>query len=74
MAQAKVGGLTISELRELVREIIIQTLQEMLGDPDKGLELRDDFVVELQRSLEAVEAGGKTEPVQEVAAKLGLTW
>jgi hypothetical protein len=74
MAQAKVGELTISELRELVREIIIQTLQEMLGDPDKGLELRDDFVVELQRSLEAVEAGSKTEPVQEVAAKLGLTW
>jgi len=74
MARSKVADLTISEFRELVREVVIQTLSEMLGDPDEGLQLRDDFTEELRRSLAAVEAGGKTVPVQEIAERLGLTW
>ena len=74
MADSKVADLTVQEFKELVREIVIQTLLEMLGDPDEGLELRDDFAAELQRSLAAVEAGDKTIPVQEVATRLGLTW
>ncbi len=74
MAQTRVADLTIDELRELVRETVIQTLQDMLADPDEGLELRDDFAAELERSLAAMVAKGKTVPVQEVAARLGLTW
>ncbi len=74
MADPKVADLTVQEFKALVREIVIQTLLEMLGDPDEGLELRDEFAAELQRSLATVEAGGKTIPVQEVATKLGLTW
>ncbi len=74
MADSKVADLTVQEFKELVREIVIQTLMEMLGDPDEELELRDDFAAELQRSLATVEAGGKTIPVQEVATRLGLTW
>jgi hypothetical protein len=74
MADSKVADLTVQEFKELVREVVIQTLLEMLGDPDEGLELRDDFAAELQRSLATVEAGGKTIPTQEVATRLGLTW
>jgi len=74
MADTKVADLTIQELKDLVREVVIQTLFEMFGDPDEGLELRDDFAAELQRSLKTVEADGKTIPVQEAAARLGLTW
>lgn len=74
MADSKVTELTVQEFKELVREVVIQTLLEMLGDPDEGLELRDDFAEELQRSLATVEAGGKTIPVQEVAARLGMSW
>ncbi len=74
MARSKIADLTIDEFRELVREVVIQTLSEMLGDPDEGLELHDDFAKELQRSLAAVKAGGKTVPVEEVAERLGLTW
>ncbi len=74
MADPKVADLTVQEFKALVREIVIQTLLEMLGDPDEGLELRDEFAAALQRSLATVEAGGKTIPVQEVATKLGLTW
>ena len=74
MAHSTVADLTIDEFKKLIREVVIQTLSEMFSDPDEGLELRDDFQVELQRSFAAVQAGGKTIPVQEVAAKLGLTW
>jgi hypothetical protein len=70
----KVADLTINEFRELVQEVVIQTLSEMLGDPDEGLELRDDFAEELKQSLANVEAGDKTVPAQKVAERLGLTW
>lgn len=74
MADPRVADLTIEEFRELVRETVVQTLLEVLGNPDEGLELRSEFVEELQCSLKAVESGGKTAPVQKVAARLGLTW
>ncbi len=74
MDDSKIADLTVREFKELVREVVIQTIREILGDPDEGLELRDDFAEELKRSLATVEAGGKTMPVEEVASKLGLTW
>ncbi len=69
----KVADLTIDEFRELVQEVVIQTLSEMMSDPDEGLELRDDFVEELKQSIADVKAG-KTVPAQKVAERLGLTW
>ena len=74
MTQTTVADLTIDEFKNLVREAVAQTLGEMLGDPDEGLELRDDFRAALQRSLASVEAGGRTISAHEVAAKLGLSW
>ena len=74
MTSSKVADLTIDEFRDLVRAVVIQTLSEMLDDPDEGLELRDDFTEELQDSLNAVKIGGKTTSVQQVVEKLGLTW
>ena len=70
----KVADLTIDEFREIVQEVVIQTLSEMMIDPDEGLELRDDFVEELKQSIADVKAGGKTVPAQKVAERLGLTW
>ena len=70
----KVADLTIDEFRKLVQEVVIQTLSEMMVDPDEGLELRDDFVEELKQSIADVKAGGKTVPAQKVAERLGLTW
>ena len=74
MAHSTVADLTMDELKTLIREVVTQTLTEMLGDPDEGLELRDDFETALQRSLASVEAGGRTSPAQQVATKLGLSW
>ena len=74
MTPAKVADLTIDEFRDLIRAVVMQTLSEMLDDPDEGLELRDDFAEELLGSLATVETGSKTTSAQKVAEKLGLTW
>ena len=74
MTPSKVADLTIDEFRDVIRAVVIQTLSGMLGDPDEGLELRDDLAEELLRSLATVETGSKTTSAQEVAEKLGLTW
>ncbi len=70
----KVADLTVDEFKALIREVVIQILEELLGDPDRGLELREDFAEELRRALAAFQAGGKTTPAREVAERLGLTW
>ena len=49
--------------------------EEFYGqDPDEGLELRDEFVAELQQTIADVKAGGKTTPAEKVAEELGLNW
>ncbi len=74
MPNPTVADLTVEEFRELVREVVLQTLAELLRDPDQGLALREEFVAELQRSLEEVKAGEETIPAEEIATKLGLSW
>jgi len=44
-----VKDLTIDELEHLIEEKIL----EVLGDPDFGLELREDFSEELRRRMES---------------------
>ena len=74
MTPSKVADLTIDEFRDLIRAVVIQTLSEMLDDPDEELELRDDFAEELQYSLAVADADSKTVSAQKIAEKLGLTW
>ena len=74
MAYATVADLTVEQFKDLMREVVIQTLTEVLGDPDEGLELRDDIKVRIQQSLAALRAGEKIIPAEEVAANVGLTW
>ena len=57
----------MNEFRELVRDVVVQSVTELLGDPDEGLTLRDDFAERLQRSLAEVEAGGPTTSLADVA-------
>jgi hypothetical protein len=71
---SKVKDLTIEELRELVREAVQQTLFELLGDPDAGLELREEIKQRLRRSFAAEDEGEPTIPAEEVAKDLGLEY
>ncbi len=47
MAYATVADLTVDQFKALMREVVIQTLTEVLGDPAEDLELRDDIKVKM---------------------------
>ena len=74
MSPARVADLTVDEFKHLIQQVVTETMVELLGDPDAGLELREDIKAKLQRSLAAVQVGDNTIPVEIVAAKLGLDW
>jgi len=74
MIPARVGDLTVDEFKHLIHQVVTETVVELLGDPDAGLELHEDIKAKLQRSLAAVQTGDNTIPVEVVAAKLGLDW
>ena len=74
MAVSNVADLTIDEFRSLIKEVVTQSILELFGDPDEGLELQEDIEERLQRSLIDMQANGETRPAQDVAARLGLEW
>ena len=68
----KVAELTVDELKHIIQEAMEQKLSEMLGDPDEGLELREEIKARLRRSLETERRGARGIPAQEVVAQLDL--
>ena len=62
----KVGDITISELKEIVREIVAEII-----DPDYGLEFRDEVIEALQDSFEQ-KGRGEGVTLEEAKSKLGL--
>lgn len=60
----KVKDLTIGELEYLIEQKVL----EILGDPDSGLELKDEFKKELRERLENPSKGIS---IEEEFTKLG---
>ena len=73
MVQQKVADLTTDELRSLIREAVLETLSDLIEDPDEGLELREDVALRLEASIKAVEAGEPTISAEEADRLLGLS-
>lgn len=65
----KVADLTIAEFRALVREIVAEAIEELVEDPDEGLEVRPEFIEEMKELLASDEP---TIPADEVYRQLGL--
>jgi len=74
MTYSSVAELSVDELRNLIKEVVSQTILEMFGDPDEGLEIREEVEERLHRSLSIPQAGLETRSAQDVAATLGLEW
>ena len=72
MLDTRVADLTVVEFKALVREVVEETLADLLSDPDDGLGLRDEFRDALRRSLKAVKEGGAVYDANDVARRLGL--
>jgi hypothetical protein len=62
----KVADLTLRELRELIREAVLEAL-----DPDYGLELREDVIEALKASYQQKERGEGVD-LEDARARLGL--
>lgn len=68
----RVEELTTDELKSFIGHAVEQKLEELLGDPDWNLELREDVKQRLRRSLDQTAEAGV--PIEDVANKTGLRW
>jgi vacuolar-type H+-ATPase subunit E/Vma4 len=67
----KVRDLGVDEFKALIYEAVEEKLEELLGDPDQGLELEEKLKARLKRYLTTE---SKDVPVEKVARDLGLDW
>lgn len=71
-----VGQMTQEEFRRMIGTVVEaaveQKLLEILGDPDEGLEIREAIRDRLLRQKEAIAAGERGLPLEDVIQQLGL--
>jgi len=69
-----VRDLSIEELRALIADVVEETLRDLVGDPDAGLELRPEVRERLLKTLSQPRESRRTVPVSEVARQIGVDW
>lgn len=67
------GGKTIIVPEAGLRPVEVADA-DSVDDPDRDLDLREDFSAEVQASLAEVASGGATIPADKIAQRQGLTW
>ncbi len=63
---ATVAEMKVTDLRELIEELIDEKLEEILGDPDHGMKLRPELRARLLRQMERVRLEEYGVPLEEV--------
>ncbi len=66
----KVQELSLEELKAYIDEAVDMRLEERLGDPDVGLEVKPEVIERIRNSRR----NRVTIPAEEVAKRLGLKW
>ena len=61
-----VAQMSKDELKEIIAVTVEQKLLQLLGDPDEGLEIRKSVRERLLRQKQAVAAGERGEPFEDV--------
>ena len=74
MGMKTVGEMTVRELERVVKRAMEEKLYELIGDPDRDLELREPVKKRLRRTLRDEKRGRSGIPAGEVARRLGLRW
>jgi hypothetical protein len=69
-----VKDLSIEELRALIADVVEETLRDLIGDPDAGLELRPEVRERLLRTINQPRESRRTVPASEVARQIGADW
>ncbi len=65
----KLNEMTLEQLEALIDERVEQKLEEILGDPDEGLEVREEIIEKLNAQRTSRK---KRIPMEEVAKEYGL--
>jgi hypothetical protein len=65
-----VAEMTAEELREVVGSAVEKKIAELLGDPDAGLEIRENVRKRLLRQKRAVAKGDRGEALERVVRRL----
>jgi hypothetical protein len=68
----QVKDMTVEQLRDLIRHTVEQCLEEYLGDPDAGLEVKEEVKLKLLESMKRKQAGESCLEPGEVYQKIGL--
>ena len=68
-AEQKVSDLTVSQLRELIREVVLDCIAESYEDFHRDLEYSEEFLEEMEKRLSSEEPAI---PAAEVYRRLGL--
>ena len=66
----QVKDLTIEELKAVIRETVIESLEDLLPDPDAGKIVKEKFQQELLEIRQRRKAGTKNISADEVKQKL----
>ena len=68
----QVKDLTIEELKAVIRETVIESLEDLLPDPDAGKIVKEKFQQELLEIRQRRKAGTKNISADEVKQRLGI--
>jgi signal recognition particle GTPase len=66
----KLKELSLEELKTFINETVDKRLEERFGDPDVGLDVKQEIIEAIRRSR----MSKVTIPVEEVAKRLCLKW
>jgi signal recognition particle GTPase len=66
----KIQGLSLEELKAYIDETVDKRLEERLGDPDVGLEVKPEIIKKIRSSRRSK----VTASAEEVARRQGLKW
>lgn len=67
----KVSDLPVADFQWWIHYIVGEVGEDLIGDPDEGLEFTEEFLAGLDQSI-AEAAAGNTIPAEEVYRRLGL--
>jgi len=68
----QVKDMTVEQLRDLIRHTVEQCLEEYFGDPDAGLEVKEEVRHKLLESIKRKQAGESSIAPGEVYRKIGM--
>jgi hypothetical protein len=69
---ATVAKMTTTELQEMIGAVVEEKLLELLGDPDKGLEIKKSLRNRLLRQKKQVARGERGEKLEDVVKRMGM--